>query len=38
MTAVLHAYRMSELPILADMLERFVVATDAFVTSRNPTP
>ena len=35
MTAVLGAYRTSELPVLADMLERFVIATDAFVADRN---
>jgi DNA-binding MarR family transcriptional regulator len=34
MTEILSAYRGSELPILADLLERFVVATDAFVASR----
>jgi len=33
MTGILHAYRSSELPVLADLLERFVVATDAFVAS-----
>ena len=38
MTAVLGAYRMRELPVLAEMLERLVVATDAFVTSRTPSP
>jgi DNA-binding MarR family transcriptional regulator len=34
MTEILGAYRGSELPVLADLLERFVVATDAFVASR----
>ncbi len=31
MTEILRVYRMRELPVLADMLERFVVAVDAFV-------
>jgi DNA-binding MarR family transcriptional regulator len=31
MTGVLSAYRVRELPVLADMLERFVTAVDTFV-------
>jgi DNA-binding MarR family transcriptional regulator len=34
MTGVLSAYRVRELPVLADMLERFVTAVDAFVADR----
>jgi DNA-binding MarR family transcriptional regulator len=36
MTEVLSAYRKSELSVLADLLERFVTATDAFVASHTP--
>jgi hypothetical protein len=28
----MHQYRSRELPVLADMLERFVLAVDQFVT------
>jgi DNA-binding MarR family transcriptional regulator len=34
MTEILRGYRGSELPVLADMLERFAVAIDSFVASR----
>lgn len=32
-TFILSSYRYSELPVFADMLERFVTAVDAFVTA-----
>jgi DNA-binding MarR family transcriptional regulator len=34
MTGVLSAFRVRELPVLADMLERFVQAVDGFVADR----
>lgn len=36
MTFILSRYRGRELPVLADMLERFVAAIDEFVDDRNP--
>jgi hypothetical protein len=39
MTSILSKYRYSELPILADMLERFVLGVDEFVAiDDTPTP
>lgn len=37
MTYILMRYRGRELPVLADMLERFVVAVDDFVATHEPT-
>lgn len=36
MTHILGAYRGRELPVLADLLERFVVAVDSFVEQHQP--
>jgi DNA-binding MarR family transcriptional regulator len=36
MTHILGVYRPNELPVLADMLERFVVAVDEFVATQDP--
>jgi DNA-binding MarR family transcriptional regulator len=38
MTHILRQYRTRELPVFADMLERFVVAVDDFVATRDPQP
>ena len=37
MTHILSSYRMRELPVLADLLERFVIAVDSFVAEHQPT-
>jgi DNA-binding MarR family transcriptional regulator len=37
-THILGQYRVRELPVLADMLERFVLAVDDFVATRDPQP
>lgn len=36
MTHILRKYRVDELPVVADVLERFVHAVDDFVITRNP--
>lgn len=36
-TTILSSYRASELPVLADMLERFVAAVDTFVATHQST-
>ena len=36
MTHILSSYRMRELPVLADLLERFVIAVDSFVAEHQP--
>ena len=38
MTHILSQYRTRELPVFADMLERFVLAVDDFVATRDPQP